>query len=465
VSRFALPVIALLLAVSSGSVIPTSDASAQLAGAARPQCHGLDATIVGTARADRIVGTPAADVIVGRGAGDVIRGLSGDDALCGGRGGDYLVGGAGDDVVDGGRNGRTSDGKRYQIPDRVDGGPGDDVLRGGGGTELRIDIVDFARSQRAVRVDLAAGTARGQGHDTLTAINEVVGSRYADELLGSPLSDGIVGGEGADRIDGRRGDDRLFGEDPARAPGDNTDDVISGGPGRDLIYGFAGDDTLSAGAPGQFGTIGNAVHGGAGDDILTGGSGNDSMDGGRGTDQLAGGAGDDGLSGNGGDDVIDGGTGNDDLGVQGADQATGGDGHDTILLAPLADGAEIDGGAGVNEVRFEKSNFTGDIDIDLQTGVVLIGSRASHAAGITDATVLSAGAVSVSATDDANAIRAYTTAGATVAALGGDDHITTGQGDDDIDGGDGSDSATAGRQKTQDVCRNVETATGCEVLL
>lgn len=80
-----------------------------------PRCGGKAATIVGTARRDRLRGTPRADVIAALGGRDTVLGLGGNDVICGGGDRDVLDGGAG--------------------ADRLIGGPGRDVLRGGSGRD------------------------------------------------------------------------------------------------------------------------------------------------------------------------------------------------------------------------------------------------------------------------------------------------------------------------------------------
>jgi uncharacterized delta-60 repeat protein len=88
-------------------------------------CAGRRATIVGTARADRIRGTRKRDVIAALGGNDVVKGLSGNDLICGGAGNDRIYGGKGRDVLRG-EAGR----------DRLSGGPGHDRLLGGPGRNL-----------------------------------------------------------------------------------------------------------------------------------------------------------------------------------------------------------------------------------------------------------------------------------------------------------------------------------------
>ena len=111
-----------------------------------PHCAGLEATIVGTKRADVIYGTPGADVIVGGNGRDIIFGLAGDDTICGGKGDDWLDGGDGGDTLLGG-NGR----------DLVRGGHGDDVALGGKGDDLLIGGFGFDELQGDKGQDECAG--------------------------------------------------------------------------------------------------------------------------------------------------------------------------------------------------------------------------------------------------------------------------------------------------------------------
>ncbi len=118
-------------------------------------CGGRRATVVGTARADRLRGTARADVIAGLGGNDRITGLGGNDIVCGGAGNDQVDGGAG--------------------ADRLIGGAGADRIAGGAGAD---------------RVEGGAG---------------------ADRLLGGAGRDRLLGGAGADRLVGGAGVDALLG--------------------------------------------------------------------------------------------------------------------------------------------------------------------------------------------------------------------------------------------------------------
>ncbi|MCW5734040.1 MAG: PQQ-dependent sugar dehydrogenase [Enhydrobacter sp.] len=217
-----------------------------------------------------------------------------DDRLIGDAGANTLSGGGGDDRL----SGDAGD-------DRLFGGDGDDLLEGLAGNDLLVggaglDMASYGAAAAGVIVDLAVATAQdtgGAGSDTLQGVEDLRGSRFADQLGGD---------EKANRLFGEDGVDMLFGQ--------AGDDVLDGG---------AGDDTLK---------------GGPGADLLKGGDGADDLNGGPGADQLNGGAGDDVLAGSGENDVLLGLAGNDALnGGAGQDKLTGGIGDDTFLVAKLGD--------------------------------------------------------------------------------------------------------------------------------
>jgi hypothetical protein len=91
-----------------------------------PRCAGKIATMVGTAKGDRIAGTPGPDVIVGLGGDDVLVGLGGNDVLCGASGRDRVLGSAGNDRLVGGSS-----------VDALTGGPGADECGKGKGDRRR----------------------------------------------------------------------------------------------------------------------------------------------------------------------------------------------------------------------------------------------------------------------------------------------------------------------------------------
>ncbi len=224
----------------------------------------------GTAGDDTLSGDPGVDdVIDGLAGNDDIDGKSGDDTLYGGAGDDTLTGGAGNDTLDGGAG-----------VDNLDGGSGVDILIGGAGADVLDggtggdDTASYADSGAAVSVDLSTGIGSGgdAAGDTLSNLENLIGSDYDDILIGNS-----TGG------------------------GSNT---LDGGLGNDTLTGAAGHDVLI---------------GGAGDDDLSGGAGNDTLDGGAGADTLDAGAGADTLVWDLADTSIDGGTGTDTLRVDSGD--------------------------------------------------------------------------------------------------------------------------------------------------
>ena len=291
----AIPLIVLMLLVGLPSAVV----------AAPSMCLGQAVTIMGTAGKDTLTGTAGPDVIDGRGGFDEIHGEGGNDLICGGGGIDHLHGGAGGDRLDGG-SGSNDDwlfggpgpdvllggcsGEEGELlkagagDDRLMGewcgrsamtpGPGDDEITARSGSILFLDAT-------GVEVDLAEGTATGQGRDRIEIRRAperyahlmkvvVVGSPGDDRLFGSGRSDSFEGGGGTDLIKGRGGDDFL-----TAAPGPS---VLSGGAGADRFYGGEG----------------NVGRGGRGDDTVVcdpldqygrrsfdGGSGRDSVEVGR----------------------------------------------------------------------------------------------------------------------------------------------------------------------------------------
>ena len=243
-----------------------------------------------------------------------IFGSNHNDVLTGGAGRNSLRGGPGDDRLNGGSG-----------TDFLEGGPGADKLDGGSGT----DYADYDYSDAAVTINLSTNPGTGTGGeaqgDTLTNIENIIGSRHNDvltggagrnALLGFHGDDNLSGGPGADVLRGHHGDDELY--------GGQGHDNLSGGPGADKLDGGIGfdtadysdsaaavtiylnpypvpatggeaqgdiltnienlvgshyDDVLTGGGVGR-----NVLEGLHGDDTLTGGPGADRLDGGPGTD-------------------------------------------------------------------------------------------------------------------------------------------------------------------------------------
>ncbi|KRF06434.1 hypothetical protein ASG88_19970 [Nocardioides sp. Soil777] len=234
-----------------------------------PTCDGRTPTIVGTEGSDRLTGTPGDDVIAGLGGRDLIAGGAGDDVVCGDAGPDEITGGEGDDRLYGGTNGRLNVFESQAEPagDVVVPGPGDDLVDLGVNTVLRrdgwnaADTLDLSGSTTGVTVDLIAGTAVGEGADTLVVaqpqpalgyVVELLGSSYSDHLLGTEGPDQLIGNGGGDRIDARGGDDLVMNawDEYSPPPGENADDVFDGGAGDDSLDSTGGRDTMTGG-PGR----------------------------------------------------------------------------------------------------------------------------------------------------------------------------------------------------------------------
>ncbi|MBI3467276.1 MAG: hypothetical protein HY000_30055, partial [Planctomycetes bacterium] len=177
------------------------------------------------------VANPAGSNLIGVGQNDLLKaalsssatlvldGGAGNDTLLGHGGFDSLIGADGDDSLDGGGGRDTLRGD--QGNDWLIGGPDDDLLDGGDGTS---DTVDFGKSPKGVKVNLAARlpSATGDGKDLLLALENVIGSAFADRIIGDNLANIIIGngggdlirsGGGSDSIDAGAGNDTVLGGD------------------------------------------------------------------------------------------------------------------------------------------------------------------------------------------------------------------------------------------------------------
>ncbi len=264
---------------------------------------------------------------------DHLTGNSEDNILLGGAGADTLVGGSGNDTLD--------------------GGPGDDLLKGGAG----LDTASYASATGPVTVSLDISGAQdtvSEGHDTLSQIENLAGSAYADHLTGNIHDNVLSGGDGDDVINGNGGND-----------------TIEGGAGNDTLVGGAGADTVTYAHATSGVTV--SLHrnfaqdtGGAGIDTisgfenLTGSKYDDHLTGDTGNNILDGGDGDDVLYGFGGTDVLNGGIG-------GFDTANYGDATAAITVNLGLSTAQNTGGAGVLTL-IHISGFVAGSGDDVLTG-------------------------------------------------------------------------------------------------
>ena len=417
-----------------------------------------------------------ADMLVARPEGSTLYGQRGNDTLNGGTGADYLWGGKGDDVLMGGAGNN----------DYLEGGVGADVLDGGDG----FDWAGYELSDAGVTIDLATGTAQG-GHaegDTLTGIELILGSSYADRLTGNAGSNRLQGGPGADMLDGGEGFDQAdyFLSDASvtvnlatgtveggHAEGDTLTgiegvagsflhaDHITGDDQNNVLLGFGGNDTLEGGAGSDY------LEGGAGEDMIAGGEGPDwanyyssdagvtvnlatgTVEGGhaegdtltgiervRGSflhaDHITGDDQNNVLLGFGGNDTLEGGAGSDYLeGGAGEDMIAGGEGPDWANYYSSDAGVTVNLATGTVE--------GGHAEGDTLTGIERVRGSFLHADHITgddqNNVLLGFGG---NDTLEGGAGSDYLEGGA------GEDMIAGGEGDDELEGGAGADTLDGG---------------------
>jgi VCBS repeat-containing protein len=154
------------------------------------------------------------------------RGSNVNDVVKGGGSLDSLTGGAGDDVLDG-----------WLGNDLLSGGLGNDTLIGGEG----VDTVTYANSTAGVNVDLriqgVAQNTGGEGIDTLSGIEYLVGSNFADTLRGDDnfnlITDTTISFVGqTDSFFGYGGNDSIL---VTRTQGATSNVNMDGGDGDDFI--------------------------------------------------------------------------------------------------------------------------------------------------------------------------------------------------------------------------------------
>lgn len=227
--------------------VPAYDDEPQVTGGSGTDRFVSIENLTGSAHADRL------------GAG------AGANRLDGGRGADILAGGAGDDtyVVDevgdviaeaaGGGNDRIlSSAAEYTIAASVESafivatgaatmtGNGLDNLIGAGAGDNRIDggagidTVSWADAGAAIvaRLDATGPQATGgSGSETLIAIENLIGSAFADQLAGNAGANRLDGGTGNDTLIGGAGDDTYV----IDAPGDTIVEAADGGIDRVIV--------------------------------------------------------------------------------------------------------------------------------------------------------------------------------------------------------------------------------------
>ncbi len=417
--------------------------------------------LVGSANDDKFWGTDGVNVFWGRNGNDLLDGRGGDDKLYGESGDDTLLGGAGNDLLDGGTGN-----------DILVGGIGADILIGGAG----IDVADYSTSSAAVNVNLNTGTGFGgdaEG-DTLSQIENLIGSKFNDTLTGDAGNNTIDGGAGNDVIVGSKGNDTLIG-----GAGNDTVDYSASSAcmtvnlGLGTATGCGGKaDTLQS-IENVVGSIyadfitgdaaANNLFGGAGNDHFYGSGGGDHYDGGAGSDwidyrsslvavnvNLMTGIGQGGLAqgdtytsienikGSAGDDTLIGdNNANVIYGYAGKDHIEGGGGNDVIYSG--GGGDYIDGGAGIDTLSY--SDSWSKVVVNLTTGIGQGGAAAFDT--ILNIENLVGSKFDDVLTGDAGNNTLNGGAGKDILHGGaGADLLIGGSGADVLDGGDGVDTAS-----------------------
>ena len=296
------------------------------------------------------------NTVIGNGSSNVLIGGTGNDTFLAGGGHDLLIGGL-----------------------------GNNILNGGTGT----DTASYATATSGVEIILAddsnplvfPGTAASEDgliFDSLTSIENTIGSDHADYIIGNNGANQLSGGNGNDTLNGRGGDDLLDGGRGINRimGGNGIDTVTYAESNAGIVLSLGEENMLNSGAAvakngSRFDTLidieraigsshddilagnsmDNRLHGGVGNDILHGLGGADMLDGGFADETASGGTGNDRLSGGFGDDTLYGDDGNDTFyGESGTDTLYGGTGNDRFHNTDMVD--NIHGGEGFDRAYF-----------------------------------------------------------------------------------------------------------------
>jgi Ca2+-binding RTX toxin-like protein len=217
---------------------------------------------------ENLTGSPQADTLTGNAGANTLTGGAGNDNLIGQGGADNLNGGDGDDILFGDNSVRGT----------IVGTVGNDVLNGGAGN----DTASYAGAAAAVTVTLADTGQQNTvsaGLDTLTNIENLIGSDFNDNLTGDGGANVLIGGLGNDTFNGNAGSDTAS---YATATGPVTANLqtqqSSGAAGNDVLnnienlIGSNFVDNLTGS------NVANIITGGSGADIIAINSPNNGID-------------------------------------------------------------------------------------------------------------------------------------------------------------------------------------------
>ena len=485
---------------------------------------------------ENVIGSDFGDSLAGNDASNMLHGGGGDDTFVGSKGNDQLFGGEGDsDTVVYSNNDKAvnADLSAYKVhkgygngidriegiedvvgsnfDDKLTGDENDNMLNGIGGNDTFVgskgddtlvggegddDTVDYGRNDQAIRANLARSTVikgEGNGTDTISGIENVIGSNlddtitgnYAnntldgrggkDTLIGGSGDDTLIGGHGADTLDGgedvdtasyedsnagvrvslasgtatgghAEGDtleriENLIGSDHADVlEGDQNDNVLNGLGGNDTFVGSTGDDTLTGG-DGADDTVDYSVNNiGIMADLVDGSvlkrrdPGNDWLndsDSLSGIENIIGSQYSDSFRGNDEDNSFHGLDGNDSfIGSKGNDELIGGGGRDSIHY----NFSSLDQGVNVNLAANSVDKGVGN-GVDYVSGIEVVGG--------TDFDDVIEGT-------EADEVFWGNGGDDVLSGGAGQDRLIGGVGNDVIDGGDGIDTAHLNYAATRD---------------
>lgn len=371
-----------------------------------------------------LAGSGLDDTLIAAVAGSTLSGGTGNDVLIAGEGTDNLNGGQGSDTASfanstlgvtvdlrltsaqvsaGDANGDILSSIENLIGSAYDdhligdinanilrGGVGDDTLTGGAGADILdggagLNTANYASSAAGVLVDLAQGLGSGgdaQG-DTLTDIQNIIGSAYDDTITANAAANRLDGGAGINIVSYLQSTAgvtvNLNLVTAQTSNGDANGDILTNIQGvRGSIYA----DTLTAHA------AGSTLFGEGGDDVFIAGAGSDSLNGGLGVDTVDYSRSTAAIAVNLTNNITSGGYAQGDtlLGIEnliGSDYddtlaaalfggtISGGLGNDTLISGAGAD--TLDGGAGTNIASYIGSLAGVTVDLRLATAQVSTG--------------------------------------------------------------------------------------------
>lgn len=412
---------------------------------------------------DTLNGDDGNDMLFGGGGADILNGGADHDKLYGGAGNDALNGGAGDDIL-------------Y-------GGAGNDALDGGSGT----DLANYASTSAGIILSLMLGTASSDGDggaDTLTGIENVLGSAFNDRIEGNGSNNILSGGAGTDLLTYANaaagvtvnlstltaqntvgaGTDTISGfEDLTGSAfndtltGDAADNTMEGLAGNDTLNGAGGTNTLTyanatAGITISLAVAGAQVTGGAGtdtisnfanltgsgfNDVLAGNSGNNILIGGLGTDQLTYAAAAAGVTVNLATLTAQNTVGDGTDTISGFENLTGSAFNDILtgdnnanVIEGLAGDDTLTGGGGTDTVSYANAASAVTVDLGIATAQNTAGAGTDTISGFEN---LTGSAFNDKLSGDASANVIDGGAGNDVVeGLGGDDTLTGGSGTDTV---------------------------------